>query len=442
MLIIRYLILTVIAFNGTDKLNDMPRFFDYPTASALTGNEYLVIDQNGQTSKLTPDDLCAYCDSFNAGENADTYVNWQGKKAAGTLPAGEFIEITDKADLGIVLYCVSANQFSLSGTGGFLNADFQTAGVYTGIAGYAGWLGQWHSGLAAVAINKVAIYNGLHYKNLTGAVGTAPSGDAVNWVVLSKVTANVGYIQEWDAIEYDFDNDYVNSRTDKRSNCITDNILAGGGGLALFQWGNDSVFLNHIPSGNGTISCLNNLGTISGNVVMDNALITATTNAGVIASNLLINAGITANLNSGVAVQNCIFSNIVATLNVAVAINGKRCQSGFSNIPCTISITGLTTLNITAANNYCGVINLTSANATETLTDITNFPSNHPFTIYPASNITALTLTGDPSPTAAGKIALAAASLVLNGSKGDWCEFQVARLATNYVEQKDAMNIN
>lgn len=516
MLIIRFLILTVIVFSGTDKIEQM-RISQYPDATALSGNEYLPCDQSGQTRKLTPELLRIYARDESFDENVKTYAQWLSAQGAGTLPGGQYIIISDKADSGIALTAITATAFSLSGHASYFNADFQNAGDYSGIAGYAGWLGQWHSGLAAVAINKVAIYNCLHYKNLTGAVGTAPSGDAVNWVVLAKSATN-GYIEEIDAIEYDFANDYITKRADKRGNSLSDDDTTASGTIALFQWGNDAVLGNVVTDG-GILSCLNNrgniqynnltssgsltastnsgtivqnsinsgvftvtsnTGTIENNIVnggtftaasnsgtithnhinaestltatsnsgtiesniLSEGTITATTNAGTILQNTLnADATITANLNGGVSVRECLFSYITATLPVATNYTGKTCISGFSNFNCTISITGLTTLNITTDNNFCGVINVTSGNATEAITDITNRPTLHPFTIYPASGLT-LTLTGDAVPTAANKIALGAASRILVGTNGDWIEMEQDRLGTGYSQELNVLIYN
>src|ERR1700749_2642530 len=144
----------------------------------------------------------------------DTYANWSVRLTAGTLPAGKWIRITDRADLGTDLFCTSTNQFSLQGDGGFLNADFQNVGDYSGVPGFVTNLGIWNGTLAPV-IGDVVIWNCRHWLNLTGVVGTAPDGDPTNWALLPKTAANVGYIEEWDVTEYDFAGDWLQMRGDK-----------------------------------------------------------------------------------------------------------------------------------------------------------------------------------------------------------------------------------
>lgn len=95
-------------------------------------------------------------------------------------------------------------------------------------------------------------------------------------------------------------------------------------------------------------------------------------------------------------------------------------------LPCTISITGLTTLDLTAANRRCSVVNVTSGNATEAIDEILNGPIDHDIEIRPETGLV-LTLTGTAiAGNVPNSIALQAATLVLDGDL-----FEVARLRWN-----------
>ena len=132
--------------------------------------------------------------------------------------------------------------------------------------------------------------------------------------------------------------------------------------------------------------------------------------------------GITAALNSGIEVSDCTFmQEQQLTLDPNVSYSGKTIRNGYSDFDKTISITSVTTLTNSATYGaHIGIMNLTSANATETINLFANAPTTHPFRIYPASGLTVTFThaTGANQPICAGGI-----SAVLNGANGDWVEF-------------------
>lgn len=285
----------------------------------------------------------------------DTYANWEVKRLAGTLPAGQWIEVTDipsQPDTTIILYCPSATQIGMGGKGVFLNADWQNAGSYTGVTGLTGVgplanLGQWHTGLAyrtitysgltggffavgdtitdtvtggtAVVITdnassvmtvyvtssgvsiiapnafnnglgvsatvttasdsivtsgNIAIYDCLHYQitDISALNGTNPSINTAAYTLLPKSLPNMGYITETDDIEFDFSNDWLQRRIDKRgtdyfySKFAHDyyfNTSPAVTAINYYQWGRDAWFSNVIN--NGEINQPNALGAIYGN---------------------------------------------------------------------------------------------------------------------------------------------------------------------------------
>jgi hypothetical protein len=99
----------------------------------------------------------------------------------------------------ILVQGVTSNAVSLSGSGIFLNADYQQIGNYSGVVGFVSNLGVWQTTLVPV-IGNVVIWNNFHYLNTTGSNGaTSPNLDAVNWTFLAKNSTN-GYVQEIDDI--------------------------------------------------------------------------------------------------------------------------------------------------------------------------------------------------------------------------------------------------
>lgn len=104
-----------------------------------------------------------------------TYADMATALAGGTLTPGGWYLITDAAgtDLGFLTYAVKENEISPAGVGGYLNADFQAVGDYSGVEAITGQaagtqLGIWRTSFEAVTIN---------YLNLAG--GTFAVGDTI-----------------------------------------------------------------------------------------------------------------------------------------------------------------------------------------------------------------------------------------------------------------------
>ncbi len=140
--------------------------------------------------------------------------------------------------------------------------------------------------------------------------------------------------------------------------------------------------------------------------------------------------------NSGLSAKS-ISLTVDAAETISANVEGNRAGPGISDIPGTIDITGLTTLDCTAAfAQYRGIYNLTSSNATESIDTITSPPTLFPFTIRPAAGLV-LTITGTAyAGIAAGQIALKAASYVLDGDKGEYIVLEIDPLGTGCLVEK------
>ena len=151
-------------------------------------------------------------------------------------------------------------------------------------------------------------------------------------------------------------------------------------------------------------------------------------------SNKAIDAGVT-------------FSDKIVQLTTDTAetysanVEGNRIQPGFSDIPGTIDITGLTTLDCTAAwAQYRGIFNLTSDNAAESIDTSSNPPTAFPFTLRPAAGLV-LTITGTAyAGIAAGQIALKATDYTLDGDKGEYIVLEIDPLGSGALIEKFVVN--
>lgn len=277
-----------------------------------------------------------------------------------TVVEGQFYKITDNsfADLGVVIQGVKNNSVSIQGAGLFLNPDFQGVGVYTGVVGFAGQLGLWSTNVQAVVAGNVVIWNNAHYVNLTGAWGTAPHSDAVNWSVLAK-SDTTGYILETDFVRYDVFTNTIIYRADKRENEVDLFIRGLANSLLFFQWGRDLVTKNKLV-GSSIMYCTNSVSEFSSNIIHDGELQDYTlsgspVNAGKVSYNVIAGGGAIrlGNTRGMVRFNNVVGNGSSLLINVIVA-NGKFVENNTILETSVISIDYVTDFGDVTLNNLIG----------------------------------------------------------------------------------------
>lgn len=334
-----------------------------------------------------------------------------------TLAAGADFEVNRLYfinDRNIYVRAITTTQLSLTGEFLMRSPDYQNVS--------GNFIGTWIATMAAPGIGDLVAYDNFMWSSVTGAVGTAPSGDAVNWLCLgtfgsgtwkdwvNKVGAE--YVDEIYACEYDFENDWVQVLHDKRrGNKIGGSYqyeqLAANGFNVIdkFKWGCDVVFSN--TANEALLSNVNSLGEYASNFLNPESKIIANTltatskistntleqNSTISTNTLAAGATIEGNLLSAGSVlkdktlnanvniyRNLIDFNWDAVETIASDISEKTLISGLSNMAATLdldtAIYAGTTLTIPTFLNYVGVFTLTSA-ADKTITKIANLPSNH-----------------------------------------------------------------
>ena len=117
-------------------------------------------------------------------------------------------------------------------------------------------LGVWTASLTPqdptmTTLADFAIYNGLMYYNQTGTnTATDPATDTTNWVEMPKAYGSaLGYTIEWDYVEWDYLNDWIIRRKDRRNNDFRASYVLFGAGtnpITKFQWGRNAVEGNTI----------------------------------------------------------------------------------------------------------------------------------------------------------------------------------------------------
>jgi hypothetical protein len=317
-------------------------------------------------------------------------------------------------DRNIWIKAIESDKFELTGSFKMLCPDYQdVSGLFGGV---------WISTMGVPAIGDLYSYDNFMWENLTGAVGTAPTGDAVNWIC--KGTYGSGTWKDWVnksgseyqeeiySCEYDFTNDWVQSVHDvKRGNRINgsysyEQVISNGFNVIdKFQWGNNNCFANDTEQ--ALINNSNSLGYYRGNVLKEGSSIRAnvlTATSYIDANSLSQAASINTNtLGAGSTIRtNSLIQNVELankTLSAAVALDdnvfgidvniaqtisvsqtGKVVESGLSTFALTLdldtAIYAGTTLTIPTFAAYVGRFTLTSA-ANQTITIIVNLPTNH-----------------------------------------------------------------
>lgn len=159
---------------------------------------------------------------------------------------------------------------------------------------------------------------------------------------------------------------------------------------------------NVIVTQASTLDVESNAGSVSNWFVGSGANVTATLNSTKSADYIRVDVPITFALDP--------------TLNYA----NRTVEHGYSNFEHTASITSVSTI---ALRPETGIYRLTSSNATETLATLTTPSSYFPYRLYPESG---LTLTASHGTSTNQPRCKGASSAVLNGSNGDWVEFDAS----------------
>jgi len=264
---------------------------------------------------------------------------------------------------------------------------------------------------------NIVFWYGFHYQIIdkTAYDGTDPATNVVAFQVLSKTTSNMGYILVCDDIQYNIVTDSIITRQSSNRNKV------GYGYQEWFQWGNNNVADNNFLD--GYAFTINQRGYINGSSVINGGTLTA--NDGFYGSvyNTEFSGGGIMTFDEGGSVTNCRIRSqnnfVFAGVNV---FTGGVFDSGVSTMrSLPIDITGLAVLNLNGLP-YLGIVNVTSTNATESISSFTDCPQETSFRIYPEPGLV-LTIVhgiGAGEPRCEGGV-----NAVLDGSKGDWIELEM-----------------
>ena len=344
------------------------------------------------------------------------------------LIEGVIYNVTDLAgtDCGGYLTALTEDSLSLHGEGCFLNPDFQNVGDYSGVLALTGIapttnIGVWYALLEITASDgEIVIWDGLHYQitDIGSSNGSSPnSGLNTAYTVLPKATAGMGYENEKCFIEFDWENATLQKRVDNRGNTVQNNYAA-------FQFGNDSCTGNTVGI-DSSASIANQRGPVVGNTITGGAsLIVTNIQTDNIEGNTI--TGITTTVE--ISTSTLILRSCVVIFNTTVDLietqEYKHLVGDSSGFEATLDISGLATINLVSIP-YAGTVYLTSSNATENITKITNITDLFPVNFVPENGLT-ITFTGTPiaSVTADGQLIMPDATQVYSGSQGNNVTFK------------------
>ncbi len=424
------LLLTVVSRRGVDKNNEEYVFVSSKITESLTpisvgvgtrfyyiedGDnlpvEYVVAEtvaqivaQSSSVSMTIQDDgtdmpqedklnFVGYTVEDNPGNNSTDiiavklieYADLETLRAAGNLPLGAQYLITDRGDAGIIVDVSSPDRISLRAKGLFLVPDFQNVGTYNTTpllvgANHGVWSLVRQTSIP-YANGGIVFWNGIMYQVTDDSAfdSNSPDLNAFAYTVLSKNTNN-GYILEADAIMYDFINDSIKEREDKRSNIV-------GSVGTNFQWGNDEVTENKDLF--SSFVCVNQKGVLSKNNNESTGVITI--------SETFINniyqcyfgnmSIVTFDDTTAALITDCVFNNksaiTVSTTNNFSAKEINAIHSTFnSDLDMSdVAVFSANVLTIPAELNYIGEFTLV-ANTSQTINKIVNLSSVHRITRF------------------------------------------------------------
>lgn len=370
--------------------------------------------------------------------DAITYAQGLALMAAGTVTPGRHYLITDRGDNGIFLHGVTTTNFSREGIRLMSVPKYYAPGPQS----IDTYIGVWAPN-KAVNIGEVAIWGGLAWTNLTGAIGNATNNytlDAGNWMPNAKPSASYYEVKQF-GVSFDYENDWIERQWDGQGNIFgidfadeAFEFMYGFNVCDVADWNMEANGSSFIFRNNNCIGAFNNAVSVYGN-----------SNTGAIFYNRPLSMGtleIKFNSNKGDINNNENAGNISYNTDKILAISNLTNVDGnmTKDELCTpgstyyvIDITG--SALFTVPSYLVRSIQLTSGNATESITSITGMPLNidrESVRIEPASGlaVTFVHGTGPDEPRCEGGI-----SAVIDGTTGDWIELDSP--AANVVRQKN-----
>ena len=285
--------------------------------------------------------------------------------SGGTVVAGQFYIITDANYSnagGVLVQGVTTSSITRSGTGLFFNADYQGVGNYSSaIPTYGTNLGIWGNLTSPppVSAGDVVVWNNRNYINLTGAWGTQPNTDSINWSLLAY-SVTQGYIFETDFVLYDVNANNIIYGADKRNNEVDlyNNMADLYNTLNDFQWGRDKASYNKIKGQSNCVTT-NSAATITGNFVENGTYIDTTivTEAGNFQYNTITAQAIVISARTSGNFRNNVISGVASSVSLAYLevtsnfTNNQILEGSVFNAQCTTNTCQITNNTLIGASN-------------------------------------------------------------------------------------------
>lgn len=336
----------VISISSNLTYNAQFNFTGVVGNSIIIENEGVVITPNATTI----DFVGSFVNATAVGTNVTVTINpnlivvnyTQLQTLISTnalIPAQQYL-VTDaiftntiNETVPIIIDAVTTNEVTLSGSGIFLNADYQSVGDYSSVPSVTGLFGVWQT-LSLYLIGNIVIWNNLNWVNISGNNGGSPDATPLDWTLLPK-TSTTGYITEIDIIKYKVDTNQITYREDVRNNCIENNLQSyvGQESFYYFQWGNDNTTNNEVIS-ESVFIIWNNYGLANFNKLSNISYVEIVTTNQILNSNNFDFSAIIILDNLGVIYNNS-FSNIaslqIVNSNVSSVITGNTWKFGKLN---------------------------------------------------------------------------------------------------------------
>jgi hypothetical protein len=193
--------------------------------------------------------------SISGGAVQLTRIEMRALIAAGAVQQGQSYFIADVGQAGIIVSGIDSN--SITSQGDYIGyfPDYQN------VSGDYQWM--WSPIMIAPTVAKLYATGGFMYESVTGAIGTNPTTDTTNWLLIQ--TTDSRYQKLILTVQYDIDSNIISQGSDGRGN-----IVNGSSSFNTFKWGSDSCISNIINDSNMNINSIPNA--VTNNIINNSSM--------------------------------------------------------------------------------------------------------------------------------------------------------------------------
>lgn len=179
--------------------------------------------------------------SFSGGAVRLTRAEMISLITAGAVSQGQSYLITDAGQSGIIVSGIDSNSITTRGDYIGYFPDYQN------VSGDYRWM--WSPIMIAPTAGLLYATGGFMYESVTGAIGTNPTTDTVNWTLVSL--SDTRYQKNIITVQYDVNSDIITQGVDNNGN-----VVNGSNSFNTFRWGSVACANNLIVDSNLNVNSI------------------------------------------------------------------------------------------------------------------------------------------------------------------------------------------